>query len=117
MTCDGWGGICRSIVDDDHLVVWVPQLLQTFEAFADGACAIITANDDRNARPSHIRWKRHVLECLAYHSQGRLWTTVAGGQAEIPLLNVEPSPMPLIRPGEDHRPSAPGGKRRSDLPV
>src|SRR5205807_421231 len=58
LTCDGWGGIRGSIVDDDHLVVWIPQLLQTFEASADGACAVITAHDDRDARPSHIRWKR-----------------------------------------------------------
>jgi hypothetical protein len=49
--------------------------------------------------------------------EGRLRTTVSGGDPEAPVQDLLAAPVPLVGPGEDHGPGAPAFEGRPDLPL
>ena len=61
--------------------------------------------------------KREVVERALDGSQGRLGPPLAVDDAEVPVLDVVPAPVPLVSPGKDEGPRAPRSESAAHLPV
>jgi hypothetical protein len=111
------GAVRRSVVDDDHLEVRVVELQQPLEAVAESPLAVARAHHNRYARPPHARREGNPREGAADGVQRRLWTAIAPCDAKLPILDVGPRAVPLVRPRKNESARAPGRKARPDLPV
>src|SRR5262249_34219807 len=82
----------------------------------DGACAVVAADDDRDARPGKVSGEGRVGKRLADRAQRRLPSPLAGGQSKVPVLDLVAAPVPLVCPGEDEGSDTPSRERAPDLP-
>ena len=114
---DGGGGIRRAVIHNDDLVVGVGQPLQGLEAIADGARAVVRADDHGDPRPGEIRREGYFAESVSYGGERGLRRAVSAREAEGPVLDVVRVPVPLVGPREDESTGASCGECRPDLPI
>src|ERR1700719_2825141 len=55
--CNGSGSISRSVINDNHVKVWVIELLHTSEALANGTRTVVAAHRHGDVRPSRVGWE------------------------------------------------------------
>ena len=77
----------------------------------------MAAHDHGDPWPAYVFSKRDLRIRPTHGRERRFRAPIAGGQAEVPVGDVVPAPVPVIGPGEDERTGAARGERGSDLPV
>jgi len=114
---DGGRVVGGPVVHDNDFIVGVLEPSEPLEAVADGGRPIIGAHHDRDARPRHARREWRLRERFVDSFQRGLRRPVGARQAELPVLDVVPVPVPLVGPSEHEHAGAAGGERRPHLPV
>ena len=114
---DGRGGIGRTVVHDQHFVIWIFQFLEGFQRIADRSRAVVAANHHRHPRPGHIAREGDFPKGVAHRQQRGLRIPVSVSEAELPILDFRSAAKPFVGPGIDEDPGPPVGKHRPNLPV
>ena len=114
---DGRRAVGRAVVDDDHLERGVVEAAQAVQAVADGARAVVAADDDRDLGPRPVLRERHLGERVTDRRQRGLRPPIPAGEPEVPVLDVVAAAVPLVRPREHEDARAPRRERGPDLPV
>ncbi len=117
LTRDGGGAIGRTVIDDDHLVGWVGESLESFQTVADDSGAVVAANHHRDTRPGQIPCERHFAKRLAHGRQRRLRLSVPVSEAEFPILHFRAAAEPFIGPGVNEQTRATTRKGGAKLPA
>ena len=107
----------RAVVHDDHLVVRIVEPAQAFAAIPDGAGPVVAANDHRDAGPGGVGQEGGLGVRLADDREGRLGTPLPVRDAELPVGDIAPAPIPFVRPGVGEHAGAAPGEGGPDLPV
>ena len=93
--------IAGPIVHDDDFTAGIFEPLEAFETVPDRTGPVVSTNNHGYRRPFHVCRKGNSGECRTDRGQRRFRNPIATGKAEIPILDVIPATMPLVRPGKD----------------
>ena len=114
---DRGGGIGRSVIDEDHLVVGIIEMLERLEAGLEGGGAVVAGDHHRDLRSRGQRKIGRDAELLAHRFEGRFGGAIGPGQPEGPIVD-EPSAMPpFVGVGIDDHAGATAAKGALDLPM
>src|SRR2546428_1011926 len=114
---DGGGGVRRALVHNDDPGGGAGPPFQGLEAIADGARAVVRADDHGDRGPAEIRREGYLAESVSYGGERGLRRAVSAREAEGPVLDVLRVPVPLIGPRGNEGTGASCGEGRPDLPI
>src|SRR5215218_10118836 len=81
------------------------------------AGTVVRANYDRDRRPRNTSRKRQLAKATLDRKQRWFRSARPGNESEIPILDLESTPIPFVRPGIDKDTRASPHKHRFDLPI
>jgi hypothetical protein len=108
--------VLGTVVDDDHLEVRVLDAGEPLEAVAERARAVVAADHDRDTRPRVVGRERHLAHGALDGGERRFGRAVAVGEAERPVVDVFPAPVPLVGPRINERTRCARRERGAHLP-
>ena len=96
-----------TVINNDHLVVRVVDLLERAQAGLQGLAAVVAADDHRDlgdAGQGSVMGDRCLVVVEATNGrEGLLGSAVTFHQAEGPVHDIHPSTVPLVGPGVENR--------------